>query len=53
MSKLAMKHLEEEKLNSIYVTNRSYEKLQDIQDEYKNLIPIKYEERYSCWRKLM
>ncbi|MFR8871679.1 glutamyl-tRNA reductase [Paraclostridium sordellii] len=52
MSKLAMKHLEEEKLNSIYVTNRSYEKLQDIQDEYKNLIPIKYEERYSVLEKV-
>lgn len=52
MSKLAMKHLEEEKLNSIYVTNRNYEKLQDIQDEYKNLIPIKYEERYSVLEKV-
>ncbi|MFR3569595.1 MAG: glutamyl-tRNA reductase [Paraclostridium sordellii] len=52
MSKLAMKHLEEEKLNSIYVTNRSYEKVQDIQDEYKNLIPIKYEERYSVLEKV-
>lgn len=46
MSRLAMKHLEEENLKNIYVTNRSYEKLQDIQNEYKNLVPIKYEDRY-------
>lgn len=52
MSKLAMKHLEEEKLNSIYVTNRSYEKLKDIQDEYKNLIPIKYEDRYNVMNEI-
>lgn len=52
MSKLAMKHLEEEKLNNIYVTNRSYEKLKNIQDEYKNLIPIKYEDRYEVMDKV-
>ncbi len=52
MSKLAMKHLEEEKLNSIYVTNRNYEKLKDIQDKYKNLIPIKYEDRYNVMNEV-
>lgn len=52
MSKLAMKHLEEEQLNNIYVTNRSYEKLKNIQDEYKNLIPIKYEDRYEVMDKV-
>lgn len=52
MSKLAMKHLEEEQLNNIYVTNRSYEKLKNIQDEYKNLIPIKYEDRYEVIDKV-
>lgn len=52
MSKLAMKHLEEEQLNNIYVTNRSYEKLRNIQDEYKNLIPIKYEDRYEVMDKV-
>lgn len=52
MSKLAMKHLQEEKLNNIYVTNRSYEKLKDIQDEYKNLTPIKYEDRYEVMDKV-
>lgn len=52
MSKLAMKHLAEEKLSNIYVTNRSYEKLKSIQDEYKNLIPIKYEDRYEVMNKV-
>ncbi|MDM8127430.1 glutamyl-tRNA reductase, partial [Paraclostridium benzoelyticum] len=52
MSKLAMKHLEEEQLNNIYVTNRSYEKLKNIQDESKNLIPIKYEDRYEVMDKV-
>lgn len=52
MSKLAMKHLEEEQLNNIYVTNRNYEKLKNIQDEYKNLIPIKYEDRYEVMDKV-
>lgn len=52
MSKLAMKHLEEEQLNNIYVSNRSYEKLKSIQDEYKNLIPIKYEDRYEVMDKV-
>ncbi|WP_025162098.1 glutamyl-tRNA reductase [Paraclostridium bifermentans] len=52
MSKLAMKHLEEEQLNHIYVTNRSYEKLKSIQEEYKNLIPIKYEDRYEVMDKV-
>ncbi|GAA0697208.1 glutamyl-tRNA reductase [Paraclostridium ghonii] len=52
MSKLAMKHLAQEKLNNIYVTNRSYEKLKSIQDEYKNLIPIKYEDRYKLMDKV-
>lgn len=47
MSRLALNHLEEEKLKNIYVTNRSYEKLKDIQEQYKNLIPIKYEDRYK------
>lgn len=52
MSKLAMKHLEEENLSNIYVTNRSYEKLKFIQDEYKNLIPIRYEDRYKVMDKV-
>lgn len=47
MSRLAMTHLQEENLNKIYITNRSYGKLQGLQNECENLIPIKYEDRYK------
>lgn len=47
MSKLTMKHLEEQKINTIYVANRSYEKFTEIQDLYNNIVPIKYEDRYK------
>ncbi|MGL5711846.1 MAG: glutamyl-tRNA reductase [Paraclostridium sp.] len=52
MSRLAMKHLEEEKVKNIYVTNRSYCKLESIQAEYNNLIPIRYEDRYSVMNNI-
>lgn len=47
MSTLAMNHLIEEKVNSIYVANRSYGKCDELQKKYNQIIPIKYEERYS------
>lgn len=47
MSRLSMKHLEEENVDTIYVANRSYDKFKEIQDEYKNIVPIKYEDRYK------
>lgn len=47
MSKLTMKHLEEEKVNTIYVSNRSHGKIKEIQHEYKNIVPIEYGDRYK------
>ena len=47
MSKLTMKHLEEEKVNTIYVSNRSHGKIKEIQHEYKNIVPIEYKDRYK------
>jgi len=47
MSKLTMTHLEEEKVNTIYVSNRSHGKIKEIQHEYKNIVPIEYEDRYK------
>lgn len=47
MSKLTMKHLEEENVNNIYVSNRSHGKIKEIINDYKNIIPIKYEDRYK------
>ncbi|MGL5347304.1 MAG: glutamyl-tRNA reductase [Peptostreptococcaceae bacterium] len=47
MSKLTMKHLEEEKVNTIYVSNRSHGRIKEIEDDYKNIVPINYEDRYK------
>ena len=47
MSKLTMTHLEEEKINTIYVSNRSHGKIKEIQHEYKNIVPIEYNDRYK------
>lgn len=47
MSMLAMNHLEEENLEAIYVSNRSYDKFEEIKNKYSNIIPIRYEDRYT------
>lgn len=47
MSKLTMKHLEEEKVDTIYVSNRSHGKVKELEDEFKGIVPIKYEDRYK------
>ena len=47
MSKLTMKHLEEEKVNTIYVSNRSHGKVKELENEYKNIVPIEYDDRYK------
>ncbi|HSQ90018.1 glutamyl-tRNA reductase [Romboutsia sp.] len=47
MSKLTMRHLEEENINTIYVSNRSHGKIKEIQHEYKNIVPIEYGDRYK------
>ncbi|MGL6106607.1 glutamyl-tRNA reductase [Romboutsia sp.] len=47
MSKLTMKHLEEEKVNNIYVSNRNHGKVKEIEDDYKNVVSIQYEDRYK------
>lgn len=51
MSKLAMRHLEEDKVNTIYLANRSYEKSIELKDQYKNVIPVAYEDRYKILEK--
>lgn len=47
MSMLAMNHLEEENVKTIYVSNRSYDKFDEIRKKYKNIIQIRYEDRYT------
>lgn len=52
MSKLTMTHLKEEKVNTIYLANRSHGKYEDIGDDFKNVIPINYENRYETLKNV-
>lgn len=47
MNRLTIKHLQEEKLQKIYVSNRNYGKVLDLESEFKNIVPIRYEDRYK------
>lgn len=52
MSKLTMTHLKEEKVNTIYLANRSHGKYEDIGDDFKNVVPINYENRYEALKNV-
>lgn len=47
MNRLTIKHLEEEKLDTIYVSNRNHGKIIELESKFKNIIPIRYEDRYK------
>lgn len=47
MSKLTMTHLREEKVGTIYLANRSHGKFENISDDFKDVIPINYEDRHE------
>lgn len=47
MNMLAINHLIEEKVETIYVANRSYSRCAEIQDKFKQVIPVRYEDRYE------
>ena len=47
MNMFTMKYLEEEKLDTIYVSNRSHGKVIELESEFKNIVPIRYEDRYK------
>ncbi|SHK31758.1 glutamyl-tRNA reductase [Tepidibacter formicigenes] len=52
MSKLALKHLLEEDLNEIYMTNRSHKKVLDLSNEFPRVKPIEYEKRYEVMKNV-
>lgn len=52
MSKLTMTYLQEEQISKIYLANRSHGKVNQITDEFTNVIPIQYEERYDVLKKV-
>jgi len=47
MGNLALKYLEEENLNQIFMSNRSHDKLYKIKELYENVTPIEYDDRYN------
>ena len=47
MNKLTIKYLKEEKLDTIYVSNRNHGKIMELESKFKNIIPIRYEDRYK------
>jgi len=52
MSQLVIKYLQEEKLEAIYVSNRSHTKAIEVGEIYDNVIPITYKERYDLLSKV-
>lgn len=52
MSKLTITHLKEEKVNTIYLANRSHGKYEDIGYDFKNVVPINYENRYEVLKNV-
>lgn len=47
MNRLTIKHLEEEDLDTIYVSSRNHGKVIEIENEFNNIVYIKYEDRYK------
>lgn len=47
MGKLALKYLVEEGMDQIFMSNRSHDKLYELKNDYENVIPIDYDDRYN------
>lgn len=52
MSKLALKYLEIEEPNAIYIANRTFCKASDLASELKCSIPVRFDERYELLKKV-
>lgn len=52
MSILALRHLLEENLSEIYITNRSHKKLLDIKNEFPSVKTVEYENRYEILKDM-
>ena len=50
MNLLTIKHLEEEKVGTIYIANRSVDKFKEIQNKYNNIEYVQYKDRYNILR---
>ena len=47
MNRLTIKHLEEEDLDTIYVSSRNHGNVIEIENEFNNIVYIEYEDRYK------
>lgn len=52
MGTLALKHLAGENLSEIFVTNRTYNNLLDLINEFPNIKPVEYENRYTLLKDI-
>ena len=50
MNRLTIKYLQEEGINKLYLSNRNHGKLIEIENEYDNIVTIKYEDRYDVMK---
>ncbi|WP_070000894.1 glutamyl-tRNA reductase [Cellulosilyticum sp. I15G10I2] len=47
MSQLVIKYLQDEQLETIYVSNRSHTRAKEVSTIYDNVIPVAYKDRYN------
>ena len=47
MNKLTVKYLQEENLDTIYISNRSHDKVVELENKFNNIVYITYEDRYK------
>ncbi len=47
MNKLTVKYLQEENLDTIYISNRSNDKVVELENKFNNIVYITYEDRYK------
>lgn len=52
MGKLALNHLYEEGVDTIYIANRTCKKAHDLKAHYKEIIPVPYEMRYEMIKEV-
>lgn len=47
MNKLTIKYLQEENLDTIYISNRTHGKVVELENKFNNIVYITYEDRYK------
>lgn len=52
MSQLVIKYLQDEQIGTIYVSNRSHNKAQQVESLYENVVAVSYQDRYLLLNKV-